>query len=83
MEFLDTLQNYWAIILFCGTVIGSWVRYESKITNQEKETIDVKNRVDVLEKSSDSFREEIKVDIREIKTTMNFVREALIELKKK
>ena len=83
MEFLDTLQNYWAIILFCGTVIGSWVRYESKINNQEKETKDLKDRVDSLEKSNDSFREEIKTDIREIKTTMTFVREALIDLKKK
>lgn len=83
MEFLDQLQKYWAILIFIGTVIGSWVRYELKIAALEERMRCIENDTKALEKSQDSFREEIKVDIREIKTTMVFIKEVITELKQK
>lgn len=83
METLSTINNYWAIILFIGAVIASWVRYEYKISGLENSMKETDQRMTDVEKSHDTFREEMKVDIKEIKTTMIFIKEAIADLKGK
>lgn len=89
MEILEQIQHYWAIILFCGTIIASWVRYETKLNSTKdcivelkEEVTKLESRIKMVEESTDTFRENIKVDIQEIKTTLVFIKEYIAEIKK-
>ncbi len=61
MEFLDQIQHYWFIIVFIGSVIGSWVRYEGKLDAVKKENKDLKDKYaeDIAEVKAD-FEKQIK-----------------------
>lgn len=83
MTTLDTIQHYWFLIVFIASVIASWVRYESKIGTHGEKITELEKRLKALEEATDSFREQIKVDIQEIKTTMTFIRDAIGDLKNK
>jgi hypothetical protein len=83
MDLLDTVQRYWFLILFVGGVIAAAVRTEMKVKELGSSQKDNSDRLDMLEKSLDTFREDIKVDIREIKTTQQFILEAIKEIKAK
>lgn len=72
---VDLINNYiWAITSVIGVIV--WlVRLESKVKDNAANSKVNATKIESLSNSTDSFREEIKGDIREIKTTLLFIRE--------
>lgn len=77
MNFLDQIQQYWAIIVFVGGVIGSWVRYEMKIKDLVTEVEKIKTRNETKDSENDKFREKILVKLEGIETSQKFILEAI------
>lgn len=77
MDFIDQIQNYWAIIVFVAGVIGSWVRYEMKIKDLTAEVDIIKKRNEVKDSENEKFREKILVKLEGIETSQKFILEAI------
>ncbi len=83
MTFLETIQANWAIILFIGGIFASWIRYEIKIINLTKEVEKIQTRNEVKDRESDGFREDMKVTMQEVKTTLKYIQDTLARLERK
>jgi predicted nucleic acid-binding Zn-ribbon protein len=77
MNFLNQIINFWPIIIFIGAVIGSWVHFTLKVSNLEKKSEVLEERIKTLETDTDKFREKIMVSIERIETTLKFIREKI------
>lgn len=83
MEILAFINNYWAVISAVVLLIALGARYEYKNDTMDRRITKTEDRLDKVEDKHDSLREEIKVDIKEIKTTMSFIAKAIDEMKSK
>lgn len=83
MSLGDTIKEYWGFILFLiGLAFHAvWVYFQ--VAEHKDKFKEINIRIQGLEIGADNFRELMKVDIQEIKTTMLFVKEMIQELKKK
>lgn len=87
---LDVVQKYWAIILFCGSVIAQWVRTELKVSALEECIDEITDQSDKLElriiaaeKAQDTFRETVQVTLAQISTNLDYIKEFIKEIKNK
>lgn len=83
MTILDQINHYWKLITFVGIGIFYILWTFFRVNAHEEKLIKMDIRVSTLEKSSDSFREEIKVSISRIETTLDFIKQAIVDLKGK
>lgn len=73
MDFIEQLQEYWAILLFVGATIGSWAYFKFQLGDFEK-------RITILEDDKEEMTKilnDLKIDIAVIKETLNSIKEAL------
>ncbi len=82
MNFLDQIQNYWAIIVFVGGVFASWIRYELKIKDLTKEVEKIQIRNETKDKEADGFRELVLVKLEGITASMKYLVDTVGDLKK-
>lgn len=83
MNLGDIIREYWGFVLF---ILGLsfhavWVYFQVGEHKNKFKEIDL--RIEGLENGTDNFRELMKVDIQEIKTTILFIKEMIQEIKKK
>lgn len=83
MTILQQINNYWQIILAVAAIVWALVSMYWKVNRHEEQINEAEGRLTLLESSSDSFREEIKVSVQRIETTMDFIKQAIVELKSK
>lgn len=79
----ELIATWLPVGVLAAGIIASWARSETNQTNTVKEMTKLESRVDEIERNTDMFREGIKVDIAEVKTTMKFILEAIRDFKKK
>lgn len=68
-QILNSVKNYWFILLFVSGMIVTWANYQNSINNHEK-------RLDILEAKivlSETTANEIKIRLAEIQTTLKFI----------
>jgi predicted nucleic acid-binding Zn-ribbon protein len=90
MDLLVFLKEYWTILVFIGAVIMSWARYEAKNNSQDRDITDLQTRMKYTENkleahiaSNNTIQESLNRDIAIIKTTLEYIKEGLEELKNK
>lgn len=83
MTLLQEINNYWQIIVAVVAMVWCLVSMYWKVNDHTKQLIDIDMRTTKLEGNADSFREEIKVSIGRIETTMEFIKQSIVELKAK
>lgn len=84
MEFVDAITKYWTIVVFIGGIIISWARYESKNKEQDKSIADIEKRLAYTETKLEAHTQltnNINNDIAIIKTTLEYIKQAIEELK--
>lgn len=83
MALIDQINNYWQILTFIAVVIFYAIWTYFRVNSHENRILDLENRATTIEDTSDTFRESIKVDIGKIMTTLDFIKETIVELKQK
>ncbi len=80
---LSQIQNYLPLITIAIFIISWFIRLETKTLTSEKriDKIDVRN--EIKDRESDTFREDMKVTMQEVKTTLRYIQETLARLEKK
>lgn len=83
MTLIDQINNYWQIIAFIGIVVlyAVWTYFRVEAHEKRLDTQEI--RIKDVEDSTDTFRESIKVDIGKIMTSLDFIKETIVELKQK
>ncbi len=81
MTFIQQIQQYWAIIVFTGGVIASWVRYELMIKDLRTEVDKIKVRNELKDKEYDVSREGILIKLSSMETSLKFILEAINKIK--
>ncbi len=76
---IEIINNYWGMILFIAGLAfhALWTYFQ--VGNHKERIVKLEGRADEGEKSMD----EIKGDIREIKTATTFIKESISELRNK
>lgn len=80
MDILDFINNYWSVLAFIGVVLASWFRYEAKNNNQDSKIQEMETRIVRLEadyRAQEKVTNTLKVDLAEIKTILQFLKEKL------
>lgn len=80
MDILDFINNYWSVLAFIGVVLASWFRYEAKNNSQDGKIQEMETRIVRLEadqKANEKVITTLKVDLAEIKTILQFLKEKL------
>lgn len=80
MDVLDFINNYWSVLAFIGVVLASWFRYEAKNNSQDSKILEMETRIVRLEadqKANEKVITTLKVDLAEIKTILQFLKEKL------
>ncbi len=90
MTVIQTINQYWGIILF---ILGLgfhvlWTYWT--VGNHTKQIKDLNERIISIEarnatrdRESDTFREQMMVTMQEVKTTLSYIKEALSRLERK
>ncbi len=90
MDLLNLIKEYWTILAFIGVFIMSWQdnkntnkEQDRKIEDIEKRMIYTENKLESHMLNSNKIQEELNRDIAIIKTTLEYIKEAIEELKSK
>lgn len=88
MDLLILIKEYWTILVFIGVFIMSWQDNKNKNKEQDKRIEDIEKRMIYTENkleshmiSTNRIQEELNRDIAIIKTTLEYIKEAIEELK--
>jgi hypothetical protein len=81
MSTTQTIIQYWPLILFFLGLAFHVVWTYFRVGSHDEKIIEHGTRIDNLEKNTDGFREDMKVDIKGIKTSMEYVVKSIDELK--
>lgn len=88
MDLLILIKEYWTILVFIGVFIMSWQDNKNKNKEQDKRIDDIEKRMIYTENkleshmiSTNRIQEELNKDIAIIKTTLEYIKEAIEELK--
>lgn len=81
MSFAELFKFWPLVIAFVGIVAWA-IRLEYLSKNNEKDIVGLKERVTSIEKSADTFREEIKLDMARIITSFEYVQKEVSEMKR-
>lgn len=88
MDLLILIKEYWTILVFIGVFIMSWQDNKNKNKEQDKRIEDIEKRMIYTENkleshmiSTNRIQEELNKDIAIIKTTLEYIKEAIEELK--
>ncbi|MDQ3158779.1 MAG: hypothetical protein M3P98_01415 [bacterium] len=81
MTTLESIKIFWPFIVALVAIVVWAIRLEGKITNTEKDvTLNTAN-IHALEKTTDTFREDIKVAIATINTNIQYMQKDTSETK--
>ncbi len=83
MTFIDQLQNYIPIMSVVVIIIGWFIRLETKGMSNDKEIAKIQTRNEIRDRDSDTFREDMKVTMQDLKTTLKYIQETLLRLERK
>ncbi len=81
--FISQIQNYLPLLTVMVAVIGWFIRLETKTMANEKRLDKIEVRNEIKDQESDTFREDMKVTMQEVKTTLKYIQETLSRLERK
>ena len=73
--FLELVSKYWFLIVFIGGMIVTWGRFETRINVIESKL----SSLEIKQTKTDDIMVQLQGDIREIKTSLLFIKERLSE----
>lgn len=83
IDYWDQLRKNWFIIVFIGAVIMAWSNIQNEIADNKDEIDTMKLNVAALGVQVDTTKSqiaEVSGDIKEIKTSIEFIKESLSSL---
>ena len=90
MTFIEQLNQYWAILLFLGSVISAAAYFKFQISDVEKEMIKLEARVAGVETTAQNNNHELRATLSvfqntltEVVTTLKFIQADMKDLKDK
>ena len=73
--FFELVSKYWFLIVFIGGMIVTWERFETRINVIESKL----SSLEIKQTKTDDIMVQLQGDIREIKTSLLFIKERLSE----
>lgn len=80
MDVIEFINSYWSFLAFIILVIGSWVRYETKVNTLAERDQEQQHAIEQIKaelKANDKIVNLLKQDLVEIKTILQFLKEKL------
>ena len=83
MKTLSTIVEYWPIIIFFLGLSFHVIWTYFRVGSHDDKLKDHHDRLGGLEKATDVFREGLMVDIKGIKTSIEYIEKSISEIKQK
>lgn len=70
---LKTIKDYWVILAFIVSIVVTWTTFDTRLSALEEN----QSEIIIIQKERDVQYSQLQVDIAEIKTSIEFIREKL------